>query len=465
MHPNGKRLSTYCPLREKCASAHCELNHPICRLDKSCSNSKCGFSHIDGRRFTREQKNPQQVVGDLLYGPNTTSDLSQKVDFVQHSYSITDLKRIQQRENNQPFQFSINCVDAGIKAAGRTIHAKGHVKFVDSSRKSISVQIFAPSVAAHSDFVVLIKQCDVVPLSLESSSSPLALSLREGDKVSFSLTVCANSESLFLASDPQLIKFAKRDNCDGVCELVRLVVNELYVDTTLLDQILKLGYLNAEVVREIIIASHKLICLDRRIAGTKKLQALLMESDLFTLHGSVQKNFPELADIYLLVRDLVGSLSVLNPSSSRLMTNIAVAVAAPIGLRFVSDMLVIATPLLRSDSVTHYNWWQLPSVPLIKELSCDKLGELEMLKSLPAVKVGERYLDMETYVSTYMRLHRADYFSDIAQKILQFRQSLVGGGGGEEYHHFSCSKLHPVPRRGAALPDRRHRSQHGPDES
>ena len=444
MHPNGKRLSTNCHLREKCSSANCELKHPICRLDKSCTNSKCGFSHTDGRRFTREQKKVP-TVGDLLYEPD---DQSQKLDFVQHSYSITDLKQIRQ-ENSQPFQFSssIKCADAvlqgtaGIKAAGRSVRAKGHVKFFDSTIKSASVQIFAPSVAVHSDFIVLLKQCDVVSLSLESS--PLALSLREGDKVSFSLTVCANSESLFLASDPQLIKFAKRDNCDGLCDLVRLAVNEVYVDTALLDQILKLSYLNAEVVREIVIATHKLICLDRRIAGTKKLQALLLESDMFTLHGSVQKNFPELSDIYLLLRDLIGSLSVLNPSSSRLMTNIAVAVAqhlpAPSGLRFVSDMLVIATPLLRSDSVTHFNWWQLPSVPLIKELSCDKLGELEMLKSLPAVKVGESYLDMETYVSTYMRLHRADYFSDIAQKILQFRQSL--GGGGEEYPHFSCSKL------------------------
>ena len=166
MHPNGKRLSTYCPLREKCSSADCELNHPICRLDKSCPNSKCGFSHTDGKRFTREQKNPQ-VVGDLLNGPNTTSDQSQKLDFVQHSYSITDLKRIQ-RENNQPVQFSSNCVDAGIKAAGRTIHAMGHVTFVDSTRrKCISVRIFAPSVASCTQrfhFLVKAMRCS----SLES---------------------------------------------------------------------------------------------------------------------------------------------------------------------------------------------------------------------------------------------------------------------------------------------------------
>ena len=100
-------------------------------------------------------------------------------------------------------------------------------------------------------------------------------------------------------------------------------------------------------------------------------------------------------------------------------------------------MLIIATPLLRSDNVNHFNCWQLPSVPLIAELSCDKLGELEILKYLPSVKVGEKYLETETYVSTYMRLHRADYFSDISQKILQFRKSL----GEEEYPHFSCSKL------------------------
>ena len=299
MHPNGKRLSSKCPLREKCTSADCKLDHPICRLDKSCSNSKCGFTHTDGRRFTREQK--QASVIEDTFEPPIIFDQAQKLDFVKHTYSIADLKQIH-LENNQVSQSSFKCIDAfqgnsAIKTAGRTVSAKGHVKSIDGTRKAATIQIFLPSVATHSDFVILLKQCDIVVLSLESSESPALLcsSLREGDKVSFSLTVCANSASLFLASNLQLIKFSKREDSDGICDLVRLAINEVCVDTALLDQILNLSSITVEVVREIIIASHKLLCLNRRLVGTKKFQVLLLESDLFTLQR-VQTYLPKLQE-------------------------------------------------------------------------------------------------------------------------------------------------------------------------
>jgi hypothetical protein len=76
-------------------------------------------------------------------------------------------------------------------------------------------------------------------------------------------------------------------------------------------------------------------------------------------------------------------------------------------------MLAASLPLKVHDDRSYFAWWQLPSVPLTQEMAFADTSGAQLLSTLPPVLLGVPYPDLETYLGTYMRLHRADCFYDV----------------------------------------------------
>jgi len=302
-----------------------------------------------------------------------------------------------------------------------TVPAKGEIKKVDKTQNCAFIRVFLPSLAAYPNLVTIAKTCEA---KLCLGETPLCEVLISGDRISFLLTVLP--ENKLQATSPQLLKLSVHDSSRDFTKIVKAVFREHQLDGILLAQILAQSSLPLDATQSLILGLQSLIETKPHLFSSCNIQESLLHSTFLAPDGffCCAINLFSQREI-LALRDVVSTAFMLNLGKSRLFVHIATLISHRLlsmnfqenSINFIGDLFRAASPLNPTDPLSFYSWWQLPSVPLCQEMKPEKEMSKSYLENLPSVLVGQPYQNIDTYISTYMSLHRADCYYKVTHAI------------------------------------------------
>lgn len=210
-------------------------------------------------------------------------------------------------------------------------------------------------------------------------------------------------------------------------------------DCNILSQIICSHNVAAGVLAEALWAVRGVLCSQSRLQAARRYLLVFLRcpgllQDDGTICALVVEQLFGKPDLIRVIRDILGAMCVLAPRKARLLVPAASQLASLLGsegAQFLSDMFRVACPPASTDRTTLFAWWQLPSIPLEQEVAFSETSGSSRLDALPSVRDGEPYPDITAYLSTYMRLHRADCFHDITGDIQQLRKLQKHGLGNK----------------------------------
>jgi len=372
----------YCPFGNRCVQSECMKEHPYCFKGNLCDRFFCSYSHPNGRRDIPCPK-PVQVHGSIENNP-----ISQRDFYYQQS---------------EP--------DSYIEPT----EARGYIQRISKEKKTAAILPFMPSISSQAVLKRITKRSEI---NLDLKDSLFEDVLLKGDFVSFQLSFNSNGQPT--ASFPHILRFGEEQSSRDILKVIHTVVTSTKIDPFLLEQILRWNQLPLHAVQALIKSMFDCVNTTPHLFSSGKVQSVLMDSPFLYPDGFLcrQISFFSKDDI-LALKEIVSRIFILNLDRSRLVVHLITVVAEKLaslgenGLGFQNDILRAGLPLKTQDSLRFYPWSQLPCVPLRQEVT--KIGKkpLDLLESLPSVRFGAPYPDIETYVSTYLRLHRADCYFDL----------------------------------------------------
>jgi len=470
MHPNGKRYIkdcaqkksikteevTMCWKKHKCDDPLCSSSHPSCRNSNSCTNSKCGFVHHDGRRYTGtitstlpDSKPHQPLVasriGTISAQPISSSITLSKCDAVSTmgTNNNRNLDRLRNKISNvkanlkSPLDTQISCTDkmepVDLFTVGKLVKAYGKVIDIEEGRISAQIQPALHCFAKHSEFHLAATKTgvylDIKQIKDHQNCFPFQ-TLVVGDTLYFQ--VYLNCDQNLVACHPRYKKITSESrSCNELISLIDVGISGIDFNEHVLHQILDLDLASHLVVGAMLVKTHHVWTDCSQVLRAKKLQALFIKTSFLCRHGSFCKQLSNLSDVELLAaHDMLGSMCVLNVKDTCILVHASSLLAQRLGsagVSLLSGILAVSVPLQNSVSLSHYAWWQLPSVPLMKDVTCTEAYGVTDMKTLPSVLVGKPYPNIDAYISTYMRLYRADCFALFLSRL---KEKMCGGKKG-----------------------------------
>jgi hypothetical protein len=311
------------------------------------------------------------------------------------------------------------------------ISAKGFVDSIhvdDGGKRFALISVYPPSV--HTSLELL----EASASNKAQLNGKLCNALCNGDRVSFQLRLLNGK---LHATDPKILTFnTKHQRTDDEAELlITIVLYDRFLDLKLFSNILNASNTWSSIsIRYLVVAIHNLMRKRFYIFISTSFQKLLLQSLIFVPNGVICRSLStflqcELDDL----KEMVGAIVILNVDDARLFVHIVTKIAGRIydtnpsdSQTFLSDILVVALPRRPYDRIGDYQWWQQPPTPLSEELIFKGGKNDTSLDDLPCVSLGSPYTSVETYVSTYFRLHRADCYYQFREDVKVLRNDSFG---------------------------------------
>ena len=436
MHPNGSRytknsslrkkkpyrvppnLEEMCPKRHKCVDPLCPKNHPSCHDDSSCSNPQCGFLHSDGRRYTGQSMCKQTQDFTLSKAP-----LEEKISHIIPTYDLNlnsfDKNSFNLSEIHRPKELVsyTNSKLVDLYKIGKQVSAYGCVTYVHQNENFALIEPKLHCFAKHPEFQKAAIESEYkIRYDFTDNYSKNSFSFQSlvvGDEVKFKTYL--NQENKLAACN---IKFKKMNsesrNCKSLVSMIDHALKDIInLNEIVLAQILDLTSASNEVVGALILKTWYIWNDCSQVIRAKKFHSLFTKASFLMPHGSFCNQISNLSQIELSAsHDMLASMCMIKIEDADILIYPATLLAHKLGTAGISllgGMLSALVPKKQDSS--NYLWWQLPSIPLKNDITCTEAYGTTDLKALPSVLVGKPYKSVDEYISTYMRLHRADCFA------------------------------------------------------
>lgn len=422
-----------CDLKERCRNAKCVKEHPKCQNGDTCGNIKCGFLHPNGKRFTNEFLS----CSDTKHYPikQTTIGIP-LVPVVKRTYQLSEMHPLRNASTQENYFASQD--DESTELVGvytEVISAKGSVDSVheeDGGKWFAMITVYPPSL--HKS-IELLEASKVNKVKLLGK---ICNALCCGDRVSFQLRLLNGQ---LHATSPKILKFnPKHPRTDNEAELlITIVLYNQFLDMKLFSNILDAANIWSTIaIRYLVVAIRNLMRRRAYIFISTSFQNVLLQSLIFGPNGIICRNLSNFLECELNdLKEIIGAIIMLNVDDARLFVHIVTRIAGHLcaispsdSVTFLSDVLVVALPRRCKDRIGEYHWWQLPPALLSVELIFKGGKNDTSLDDLPCVSLGSPYASIETYISTYFRLHRADCYYQFKEDIKVLRNDAFGADVG-----------------------------------
>ncbi|KAL3794309.1 hypothetical protein HJC23_012434 [Cyclotella cryptica] len=309
---------------------------------------------------------------------------------------------------------------------GKYVKAIGDITLIDKGKyiawmKPTALHQFA----SHPEFYAAIQKChddNIVSILMVHENRKVQECLKGGDSVS--AHVFLDNCGRLHAKEVSFIRinFLVRD-CDDVKRLVKITTAPSTTCDDTIKLILSHNALSRDIVGVFLLHTQWAWADATQLRRARRLSSIIMGTPFLAHGGCFIQHLPMLNNHELAAAgDMLGCICVLDPKRIPSVVHAVRQTASFLGMngiRFLGDVLqAMAIAMSPDTALANYEWWQLPNVPTEQEISSieSSYGVTDM-KSLPLVLVGDGYNSVTEYLSTYMRLHRADCFLPFVQSI------------------------------------------------
>ncbi|KAL7522470.1 hypothetical protein ACHAWX_007163 [Stephanocyclus meneghinianus] len=403
-----------CWKKHKCSDAQCELIHPQCKDGSLCKNTKCGFEHPNGWRYT----------SSMICLPVESS--TDKTEGLLSTCNPYDIFCREESFDLQPPLVDNSVHEQKVYDTGKYVKANGDITLIEQDK---GIAWMKPTMlhqfASHPEFYSAIQKCpndNKVSISLVHENRDIAECITQGDSVS--VHVFLDNCGRLHAKEVSFVRinFLARD-CDDVTRLVKITTAPSSICEDTIRLILSHNALSRDIVAVFLLHTQWAWADSTQLRRARRLSTIIMGTPFLAQGGCFSRQLPLLKTRELMAAaDMIGCICILDPKRIPSVVHAARQTASFLGangINFLGDILqAMAIAMSPDTALSNYEWWQLPNVPTEQEISSieSSYGVTDM-KSLPSVLVGEVYDSVAEYLSTYMRLHRADCFLPFVQSI------------------------------------------------